>query len=541
MRVIVGIIFSFLVPFIFFVGTVSAQYTTGPTIGATVSTYPTLPLCSEGNCGTVCNDGYCPAGSTCSPYCASNGHCGFTCSAYQNRCINPPGWGDWGPCVNCWQVRECNSNPNLGQYNCCISDSSCDITCNVPASTPGNPTGPAEPTVPPPTNTPIPPTNTPVQQGNLQARTVRIDPADTSCAAIRAVPTTDGEIDGSVLQFTPSSASQPPSQTQIGANYAAFNNVTVGTYTLDPNVPTANWAYTRACWRNISTGATGEGLSATLANTQTVRWDIGYTDGTSWVRARGGDVYAAGSVRSFIPDLASRQFITTSPEADDGVLIYGTSFDFDSDPYSTGATLVSGTNWQVNASRTTVDYYDYFYRRYGSPTTATTDAAFSNLSAVTQPTSSDTPYYVVGDMTTTGNWSVGAGESVVIIVDGNVALGGQINITGDGFITFIVNGDIDVTSSIGGTSGSTTPVIEGIYITSPTGTFATGVSAAAATAKFVGKGMFISGNFLLERDLEIANANNLSASEVFFYNPRLLLSMPDSMKELSVTWQEVAP
>ncbi len=515
-----------------------AQYSTNTPPPITV--FPTLPLCSSGQCGGVCTSGLCNYPATCTPFCNNNtGYCGFTCSNWQSSCTT--GWGSWGPCVNCWQFRVCNSNPSLGQTQCCISDASCDATCNAPATTPGNPTGPPEPTVQPPTNTPVPPTNTPVQQGNLQARAVRIDPADTSCAAIRAVPTTDGEIDGTVLQFTPSSASQPPSQTQIGANYAAFNNVTVGTYTLDPNVPTANWAYTRACWRNISTGATGEGLSATLANTQTVRWDIGYTDGTSWVRARGGDVYAAGSVRSYVPDLATRQFITTSPEADDGVLIYGTSFDFDSDPYSTGATLVSGTNWQVNASRTTVDYYDYFYRRYGSPTTATTDTAFSNLSAVTQPASSDTPYYVVGDMTTTGNWSVGAGESVVIIVNGNVTLGGQVNITGDGFIAFIVNGDIDVTSSIGGTSGSTTPVIEGIYITSPTGTFATGVSAAAATAKFVGKGMFISGNFLLERDLDIANANNISASEVFFYNPRLLLTMPDSMKELSVTWQEVAP
>ncbi len=36
---------------------------------------------------------------------------------------------------------------------------------------------------------------------------------------------------------------------------------------------------------------------------------------------------------------------------------------------------------------------------------------------------------------------MGTGESIVIIVDGNLTIGGRINITGKGFITFIVNGN----------------------------------------------------------------------------------------------------
>lgn len=60
--------------------------------------------------------------------------------------------------------------------------------------------------------------------GTIQARAVEVTPADTSCAAITAVPTTGGNIDGTTLGFTPSSASQPTAQTQTGAKYVTFTN-----------------------------------------------------------------------------------------------------------------------------------------------------------------------------------------------------------------------------------------------------------------------------------------------------------------------------
>ena len=504
---------------------VSAQYQS-PT------TFPTMPLCSSGTCGDVCTNGMCNYPATCTPFCNHNtGYCGFTCSIYQTSCAASGGtWGAWGPCVNCWQFRVCSTNPQLGQTQYCC-------TPTGPGGGPTN-TPPTEPTVPPA------PTSTSVPVGTIRARAVRVDPADTSCAAIRAVPTTDADITGTSIGFTPSSASQPAPQFQVGAQFEQFANIVTGSYTMDIVPPTADWMYVRACWTNITTGLTGQGLSRTLAANETLRWDVGYTLGTAWTQAEGGDVYASGNVRSFVPAVVPRTFITDSANEYPGVLSYGTLYDFDSDPFSEGATLVSSTNWQVNENRPVVDYYDFFYRRYGSPTTPTTDAAFSNLLAVTKPASSVTPYYVVGDMTTSSTaWSVADGESIVVIVDGNLTIGGNIRITGStGFIAFIVNGNITVSPSIGRGSVGTLPNVEGIYITSPAGTFATGASLAAATARFVGSGMFIAGNFLLERNLEgfgVGNTN--SSAELFTYNPHLLLTMPDTMKDLSVTWQEVAP
>ena len=110
------------------------------------------------------------------------------------------------------------------------------------------------------------------------------------------------------------------------------------------------------------------------------------------------------------------------------MVTYGSSFDFNSDPCSNGNTQVSSKNWLANATRPTVNYYDLFYHRFGAPT-ATDNATFGNLAAVTKPASKATPYYITGDMTTSGDWTVGSGENIVFLVDGNLTIGGNINIT----------------------------------------------------------------------------------------------------------------
>ncbi len=535
--------------------------------------YPTPIGCqclANGNCsGTGCSTGYvgacgsqCPPGyknvemlcdtRSCGGKCVYDQTCvtGY-CSLPAPACTTTDGsflCGDGG-CNSCSRLVSttiCN-----GSF--CQAWCSADDTCGTGCSGPGpGATNTPPPPGPGPTNTPDPaatstpvPTSTPIPVGTITARAVRVNPTDTSCTAIRAVPTTDGQINGTSLGFTPSSASQPAAQYQVGAAYTQFANIVTGSYTLDSVPPTADWAYARPCWTNVTTGATGEGLSAILGANQTLRWDIGYTLGTPWVQTQGGDVYASGNIRSFIPAVVPRVFNDDAINGIPGVMSYATTYDFDSDPYVTGATLVSSTNWQVSESRTPVHYYDYFLRRFGSPTTPTTSAPFDNLAAVTKPSSSSTPYYVVGDMTTSGNWSVGNSESIIIIVNGNVTIGGRITIIGSGFITFIVNGTITVSDTVGTTASSTTPVVEGVYIATTagqTGSINTGVSLAAATARFVGRGMFISNGFLLQRDLEgFGTGNTGNAAELFVYNPRLLLTMPDTMKDLSVTWQEVAP
>lgn len=170
----------------------------------------------------------------------------------------------------------------------------------------------------------------------------------------------------------PSSASNPAPRTQVGANYVQFSNITAGSYTVDPAPPTADWAYVRACSRNLDNGTNAEGLSRNLPAGALLRWDIGYTLGTAWVQAQGGDVYSSGAIRSYIPAVTPWVFITDGTGGYPGGLMYGTSVDLDSDPFESGADLVSADNWQVNTSRASVNYYDYFYRRFGGYQALTT-------------------------------------------------------------------------------------------------------------------------------------------------------------------------
>ncbi|MBI4064832.1 hypothetical protein HY409_00475, partial [Candidatus Gottesmanbacteria bacterium] len=185
--------------------------------------------------------------------------------------------------------------------------------------------------------------------------------------------------------------------------------------------------------------------------------------------------------------------------------------------------------------------YQTFWRRFGGPTTYDyTDPSFPSPPAGCDVTAaSGKACYVSGTLTVSGNWNIGSG-SYIFLVDGNMAIDGSINLTGTGFVAFIVKNNITVASSVGVPYSSSTPVVEGIYITGPTGVFHTGTSALG-TERFVGKGSFIAADFRLERDLEVVDQNTTTASEFFIYNPRLLVAMPDAMKDLPVTWEEVAP
>lgn len=442
---------------------VYAQYPTATPVVATCT--------GQSGCNTFCTgcggngcaptESYCytrcTGGITCNSGCAASTTCNATNSNYYCKYNIGCSWFPANDCqggtCGCGQlrvaVRYCSG---VHCDDACSADSVCG-TCSGtgPTATPG---GPAPTTAP---------TSTPIPFGTIKARGVQVSPADTTCAAIKAVPVTAGQITGTTHQFTPSSTTQPLPQTQTGADYVTFLGLYAGPYTLD-SIPSANWMFARPCWTNETTGATGEGLSQTLVQNQTLRWDIGYTLGTAWVQTQGADVYAAGSVRSYIPDVTPRVFMADGTGRSAGVLQYGTSYDFDSSPYAVGNNLVSSGNWQVSGTKTTVDYYDYFYRRYGAPTIPTTNATFSNLTAVTKPASSATPYYVTGNMTTSGNWVVGTGESIVILVNGNLTIGGRINTTGTGFIAFIVSGNITVADTVGTTWSSVTQVVEGVYI-----------------------------------------------------------------------------
>lgn len=468
------------------------------------------PPVGGGGGGSVCGDGGCDEGESCSNCASDCGSCSAPTFCGDGACNGSESCSTCASDCGACPVISCGDGTCNGTETC----STCATDCSVCAT------------------------------ANARARAVIVPTTATGCAEVTASMT---YIPAS---FTLSpSVPNPPGAAQNAAgdgSYASWAGLPIpggGAVYFLSSVVSSDYVLKLACWSRDNPAGNGTGTAAGLtANGSTVTWNVGYTLGTPWAQANGGDVYASGTIRSFVPPgAAPRVFTANGAGGYPGVVIYGTSYDFDSASTSQGAGYVSSQNWLVNAANQTVNYYEYFYRRFGAPAEPDTTAPFDNLLSVTQPASRETPYYAVGDMTTSGAWTIGAGESVVIVLDGNLTINGRITITGDGFLAFIVNGNITVDPSVGTTAASSTPVVEGVYVTSPTGTFATGASTAAATARFVGEGMFVAGNFSLGRDLEGFGSNTTTASELFLYNPQLLFSMPESMMEVPVTWQEAAP
>ncbi len=371
--------------------------------------------------------------------------------------------------------------------------------------------------------------------GTVRMRAVVVPSGTNTCAAVTS-STSYASVDVSLF---------PDGTTKTTASdgtytSARWTNSDPGTKSFI-DTPPADYVLALACYNTTSQPAYSSGYTATLPSAETLTWQLGYTAGVGWFQAQGGDVYAATQLRSYIPSSAvgGRYFDKDgNTGGTPGIVTFGTSADFDNTS-GTGYGYVSTKNWLVKETQSATDYYAVMYHRFGSPTTADYPGGTTFTS---KPASRTEPYYVNGDLIVdTNQWSVGNGETITVLVNGSLTINKKINITGTGFVAFIVNGDITIGSGVGTTSTSSTPVLEGIYITSPSGTFRTGSSTSAAARRFVGKGTFVAGTFALERDLDADGHNIDYAADLFIYNPELMLRMPDKMKDLPVSWQEVAP
>lgn len=427
-------------------------------------------------------------------------------------------------CRNISGILDCvtatNPSGNANYDDCVDVTDPWPYVCGWCPGTGPAPTGTPLPTPPGATPTPMPT----LAPGTIQARAMRVDKTDTSCAAVRASVT---GITGTVHQFSPSSASQPAPQTQSGSTYSVFTGVIPGSYTIASQAP-AGYVFARACWDRSTAPTTGETLTASLLPSDTLTWDLGYTLGTAWSQVTGGDVYAAASLTSSVPALAApRAFILDGATGGfPGVATYGADYTFDSSGLTRGQTWVSSKNWLVNDTSPNTNFYQLLYTQFGG---APDSIDYVNpISPVARPDPRAAPYYVTGNMTTSGNWTVAADENLVFFVDGNLTVSGTITIAPGGFVAFIARGNITIDPVVAS--------VDGIYITSPAGTFDTGTGAVRLT----GTGMFIAGNFTLGRDLGDA-LNPTTASELFVYDPQLLVTMPEAMKKMAISWQEVAP
>lgn len=129
----------------------------------------------------------------------------------------------------------------------------------------------------------------------------------------------------------------------------------------------------------------------------------------------------------------------------------------------------------------------------------------------------------------TAPWAVGSSDEYIIFIDGDLRINHNITVADGGFVAFIVNGGVTVSSSV--TS------MEGLYVMDDN--FVTEASGGNDSQLAVEGSVVTWGSADLRRDL--GNSNATLPAEKFTYRPDLLVNMPDSMKVFALRWSEVVP
>lgn len=506
----------------------------------------------NGQCKSACGIPYCE--THCSELCGTDSYMVY-CYTDQSKANMIPAPPDNPSCVYIDGYNTCIIGGNVctplwdtcgGTINCdafypgqgLVShvDSCSGMACGLPCTGPTSP-----PVLPLNTSTPTP------LPAVVQARAVNMTTIPQTCAEI--VSSINWR-DATVFDLASAGVSQGV-KTQAAGGFVTWNPPAPATYNLSVTNDTNSTL--RSCLQTTSGGSSFGPLSVNLIPGDTATFNIAFGPAGGWYQSQGGDVYAASQIKSLIPATAattvSRLFnldglpVTISFP---GVVTYGSAslnaYDFNPSLSDSGSAYVSSKNWLANEVFPTRNFYNFYFSKLGSPTTIDYDHPADPITKPAFNLTEGSPnlFVVSGDMTTSvAPWSIADGESYIFLVNGNLTINGNINLVGSGFIAFIVNGNIIVSPGVGTVYNSTTAQIEGVYLAN--GTFITGNSGVAASEKLVAKGIFVANNFTFERDLAPDNQNNNYPAELFIYNPRLLLEIPDVMQDNPIIWQEVAP
>lgn len=245
----------------------------------------------------------------------------------------------------------------------------------------------------------------------------------------------------------------------------------------------------------------------------------------AWWQAVGASVYAGGDVRSELPT-ASLNLIESGAGGAVGALMRS------SGTVDTGVGSVSTSGYSATTRyRGKVMNYDYFAAHMGVTPNTINDWAVDTMSKPANDP--DKVFYYINpngsEASVSTPWTVAAGESYVIFVNGDLRIASNITVANGGFLAFIVNGSVRVSPAVTDVAGIY--VIDSTLITESNG----GTDVAA---NFQGS-VVAWGGVNLGRDLVAGNLNQ--AGEKFTYRADLLNNMPDSMKVFALKWEEVVP
>ena len=197
-----------------------------------------------------------------------------------------------------------------------------------------------------------------------------------------------------------------------------------------------------------------------------------------------------------------------------------------------------------------IEGYDYFYRLTDLGENPPDDFA-GTAGDASKPTNGKRFYYRNGNLTIQRRWRVTRGETIVVFVRGSLtirninSLPRLIIVDPGGFLAFIVTGNINIGSNVGGNApGSQVPNIEGVYIADNKIRVLGRGNARVADRKFIGAGTFVGHNGVeLLRDFDDTSGgdadNDNIPVETFIFRPDFLWTWPLELSRSPLLWQEV--
>ena len=280
-------------------------------------------------------------------------------------------------------------------------------------------------------------------------------------------------------------------------------------------------------------------------------------------QSQGGNLFSNENIRSELPTLSSSVYLAdqTLGFSTAGTVISNLgTIDIGTGLLNRPSANFGGGKIQGTTNRVCRDYtFDYFSTQLdlasatpqGGPGTMSVQQ-FSDIYTVADVRSDYRIFYRNGNLRLNigVNWPILPNTKTIIVVDGDLeiaALGSiekLISLDPTAFLGFIVKGDIIVENSVGndmyapfpGGPTNESSNLEGLFFSTDGSIKIESTGLPYLTEeRFVGYGTFIGCNGItLERALLISN----NKSEVFRYNPNLVISIPASLREAHITWQD---
>ena len=315
-----------------------------------------------------------------------------------------------------------------------------------------------------------------------------------------------------------------------------------------------------------------------------------YLDSSSWFQTFGGNIFARSNIQSFLPiancvndgtcedSLIAKTPETTNQLSSGFALTSGTTNNiithngiFNLRSYINSSDRTDNLNAYATSVKVNTYGYDFYSKQLAGDIDIIRPAGSADLNEIRTDDAwlpNETNIIEIqGDLTIdeTSNWDVPSGETVVVLVNGDLNVSDSlpdseldqvISVEEGGFLAFFAANNITFDESIGYAIDPASPTIPavtnananvvGVFVADNILTIDGFEATDVPDRKFIGSGNFVGWtNVALNRDFDDgdqgATLSSMQAVENFIFRPDFMINFPDELKVINSNWRELTP